>query len=340
MKNRFVLPFLVLLLLAAACSKTNNNPSTPPDQSRVVNTLEASELSQHSIRLNGSVFWEEGKGAATKLYFLLIDKASVNKGDAQLPTPAQMVSSGAKRIDLDESFSGAREEHSFYCDVTDLKYKTLYFYCAVADFSGETLYGSVRSASTLAPEITGLAVKDVTATSMTVSFSYEGDDVTSVRLDYEDIQAETKKSTTDYTVANSVYSFKLEGLDFYTRYSLDPVITTTDGWTLTDSIIEFTQKGISILSAEKLSATSFQVKVHLWPRAGVPTLYFTTDSYLISNDYTSAQHVTMNRIAEPGKAENYGRNFSVNLVNLTAGKKYYFLAQLDELKTEVSSIDL
>ena len=333
----FSLTAMALVLLGTACKKQGGHSSTDPeDNSRVVTTQAATEITQHSAILSALLYWEEGLAAPTGGYFLLIEKSLVDRGDAQFPSVQQMIAGGAQTIEALGGFSGAGEEHLFSADATGLTAGTLYFYCPAAKFGEKVIYGEVRSFNTLPPTLNGLAASNETATSMTIRFRYDGSDVESVSLKYTEA-AGSPQETTEYTLADHVYTFQLTGLNPNSKYTIVPTIRTTGGYTLSESISASTQKGIVLLSATSLSSTSVRVRVRLWYNAAVPTLYYSHDPYRMTSDYTSASHVTMYRVAEQGMPSDYGRDFTVDLVNLASATKYYFLVALNEVKMEINS---
>ena len=336
MKHTFYLSMLILLVFGASCSKSSKNKAPLPDKSRVVTTLPATDVTQHEATLNGSVFWKEGKEAPDRVYFLLIEGALVDRGDAQFPSPQQMLAAEAQVIPVPFNFSEAEKVHEFFVDVVDLKSGCLYFYCAAAEFGEEVLYGEVRGFNTLSPEITGLTATDVKATSMTVSFRYEGGDVSSVVLEARESAVGRMYGFSTYTIEDGVYTFVLSDLNPKANYTLTAKIMTTEGKTLSESISVTTQEGLYIARSSP-DFTSATVYVRTWFSSGVPTLYYSTDPFVMANDYLSAQKVTMYRIYEAGMPDNYNRDFQVEILNLTRGTKYYILATLGSLKSEISS---
>ena len=336
MKHTFYLSMLILLVFGASCSKSSKNKAPLPDESRVVTTMPATDVTQHEATLNGSVFWKEGIEAPSRVYFLLVEGALVDRGDAQFPTPSQMLAANAHVIPIPFTASEAEMEHEFSVDVEDLKSSCLYFYCTAAEFGEEVLYGNVRSFNTLPPEITDLAATDVKATSVTVSFRYGGGDVSSVAVEARESGVGRMYGFTIYTIEDGAYTFALNGLNPKANYTLTAIIKTTEGKTLSESISVTTQEGLYIVSSSPESTTA-AVYVRTWFSSGVPTLYYSTDPYVIANDYLSAQKVTMYRIYEAGMPDNYNRDFQVEILRLTPGTKYYILATLGSLKSEISS---
>lgn len=333
--KKIFLALLLISLLGAACSKSSKNKTPQEDTSRVVTTLAATDVETQTATLNGTVFWEEGKAAPTEVYFLLIDKDHVDRGDAQFPSVQQMLDAEAESIAVPGSFVGAGEDHPFSAGVTDLKGGTLYFFCAAASFGTDVIYGGVKKFNTNSTGISNLAASNITPTSMTVSFSYEDDDVSKVDLLYEDFEGFSDGHVTDYSKEDHVYSFNILQLTPYTGYRITPRVFTGSGATVTDILKATTLKGI-ILFYVNTSSNKAEICYRMWHYADVPTLYYTTDPYLISGEYTSAPHMTMYRIYEPGQ-ENYGRDFKVDILNLPPNTKYYILATQGNLRSEISS---
>lgn len=327
---------LILLVFGASCSKSSRNKAPLPDESRVVTTMPASDVTQHEATLGGSVFWKEGIEAPASVYFLLVEGALVDRGDAQFPTPQQMLAANALVIPVQFTFSEAEIKHEFSVDVEDLKSSCLYFYCTAVEFGEEVLYGEVRGFNTHSPEITDLAATDVKATSMTVSFRYGGGDVSSVAVEAMESSVGQMYGFSIYTIEDGVYTFALGGLNPKANYTLTAIIKTTGGKTLSESISVTTQEGLYIGGSLPKSTTA-TVYVRTWFSSDVPTLYYSTDPYLIANDYLSAQKVTMYRIYEAGMPDNYNRDFEVEILRLDPDTKYYILATLGSLKSEISS---
>lgn len=327
-----------LLLLAVACSKNSKKNPGQPDTSRVVTTLQPTDIGQNSATLGGTVFWEEGKAPSANVYFLIVKNDLLDKGEAQFPTVQQMLDAGATFVDAPSPIYGAETEHIFSAVASGLESRTCYFCCAAAEFGPEVVYGEVRSFWTLQSQIVDLDATEVTATSMTVSFRYDGDDVNNVSLSWSVPGEGLEGVESVYTVDDAhVYTFMLDGLYPNRRYCFKPEIHIAGGYTISDFLYVNTLEGIVLMQVENKSSTSVKVRVMLWPMADVPTIYYTTDPYTIANDYASAPHVSMYRVKVSGMPDNYGPEFTVDLINLTPGTKYYFLVALGDVKMEISS---
>ena len=337
-RSLLLLPLaLMMLFWAAACSKTGNNKTeVPEEESRAVTTRPASDLSAHTATLCGSVYWKVGLEAPGRVFFLLIESGQVDRGDAQFPTPQQMIAAGAQNVPVLDLFSEAGVEHSFSVDLEGLESRSLYFYCAAAQFGEAVLYGAVRSFNTSGPGITNLTASNATATTMTVRFGYEGNDVMMARVRSKEPGSEQTQTFNEPSVQNGVYTFNLSGLNPNVKYSVTAELGLIGNKVLSEFINATTLKGVVVQSISCLS-TSATVTARAWYNASVPTLYYTTDPYVIANDYKSASHVTMNRIAVSGMPEGSGRDFSVVLQNLQSSRKYYILVELGNLTSEVSS---
>lgn len=334
MKHTFLLSTMILLVVfGAGCKKISGggDGTLPTGDKFVVGTREASDVTLNSARLNGYLFMESEKYVPTRAYFLLIDNAHVDKGDAYYPTVEQMIAGGAQTVEVTEAMTGTGLERAFHADATSLKIRTWYFCCAFVEYGDEVYHSGVVSFWTASADIEDLAVSNVTASAMTVSFRYEGDDVSEAKLEWKANGGSFsgQMGAGAYTVDNHVYTFRMEGLYPNLKYNIEVKILTTDGYEKSRLISENTLKGIITDEIKILSSTSVKVVVRAWPNAYAPTLYYSSNAYTIIEDYKSAPKASMTVVAGPDNSL-----FETTLTGLIPGIKYWFLADHPEVVME------
>ena len=333
MKRTFFISVMILLLVGAGCKKTSGGgEGTPsPETVRDVSTYVVTDITKNSARLNGYMRIDDAASMPIRTCFLLIDNAHVDKGDAYYPTVEQMIAGGAQTVEVTDGMTGEGLEREFYADVTSLKGKTWYFCCAFAEFEDEVVYGGVVSFWTASAEIENLKVSNVTATSMAVSFRYDGNDVAQAKLEWKAGGGSFQGEVTAYSLDNYVYTFQMDNLYPNLKYNIEVKILTTSGYEKSALISEVTLKGIVTERIVLMTATYTYIVVRAWPNAYTPTIYYSSDAYTISEDYKSATMKTMSPVSGDNSL------FEAHLTGLTPGTKYWFVADNVQAVMEINS---